>query len=177
MTVHTSKGSAAHASDLIILPGTKSLMQDLLWMRQNGLEAQILKAQKAGTAIAGVCGAIRCSAWNFDRTASKRGGVIRGMGLLDTTLIRGGKGADQSFRHYLRGKGGSGRRLRSLPDIIEGYGVHMGTDDAGAVRSRLPRSGFSRRRDEAGRCMAGQRCAVLAWDFDSEASWHAVVRW
>ena len=42
--------------DLIILPGTKNTMRDLLWMRQNGLEAQILKAQKAGTAIFGVCG-------------------------------------------------------------------------------------------------------------------------
>lgn len=42
--------------DLIILPGTKNTMRDLLWMRQNGLEALILKAQKAGTAIFGVCG-------------------------------------------------------------------------------------------------------------------------
>ena len=30
--------------DLIILPGTKSTMSDLAWMRQNGLEAAILKA-------------------------------------------------------------------------------------------------------------------------------------
>ncbi len=36
--------------DLIILPGTKSTMSDLAWMRQNGLEAAILKAA-AGTLI------------------------------------------------------------------------------------------------------------------------------
>ncbi|MCC8101057.1 MAG: cobyric acid synthase, partial [Clostridiales bacterium] len=42
--------------DMILLPGTKNTMRDLLWMRQNGLEAAILKAQKAGTVIFGVCG-------------------------------------------------------------------------------------------------------------------------
>ena len=30
--------------DMIILPGTKNTMEDLLWMRQNGLEAAVLKA-------------------------------------------------------------------------------------------------------------------------------------
>ena len=33
--------------DMIILPGTKNTMEDLLWMRQNGLEAEILKAAAA----------------------------------------------------------------------------------------------------------------------------------
>ncbi len=31
-------------------------MEDLLWMRQNGLEAAVLKAASAGTVIFGVCG-------------------------------------------------------------------------------------------------------------------------
>ena len=42
--------------DMIILPGTKNTMEDLLWMRQNGLEAAILKKAGAGTVIFGVCG-------------------------------------------------------------------------------------------------------------------------
>ena len=29
--------------DMIILPGTKNTMEDLLWMRANGLEAAVLK--------------------------------------------------------------------------------------------------------------------------------------
>lgn len=32
--------------DMIILPGTKNTMEDLLWMRQNGLEAAILKKRR-----------------------------------------------------------------------------------------------------------------------------------
>ena len=42
--------------DMIILPGTKNTMEDLLWMRQNGLEAAILKKAGAGTVIFGICG-------------------------------------------------------------------------------------------------------------------------
>ena len=42
--------------DLIILPGTKSTMADLAWMRQNGLEAAVLKAAACGKLIFGICG-------------------------------------------------------------------------------------------------------------------------
>ncbi|MFR5914140.1 MAG: hypothetical protein ACLUGJ_02895 [Blautia wexlerae] len=41
---------------MIILPGTKNTMEDLLWMRQNGLEAAVLKAAAAGKIIFGICG-------------------------------------------------------------------------------------------------------------------------
>ena len=42
--------------DMIFLPGTKNTMEDLLWMRQNGLEAAVLKAAASGTPVFGVCG-------------------------------------------------------------------------------------------------------------------------
>jgi adenosylcobyric acid synthase len=42
--------------DMIILPGTKSTMDDLLWMRQNGLESAITKRAAADTPILGICG-------------------------------------------------------------------------------------------------------------------------
>ena len=39
--------------DMIILPGTKNTMEDLLWMRQNGLEAAVLKKAAEGKIIFG----------------------------------------------------------------------------------------------------------------------------
>ena len=42
--------------DMIILPGTKNTMEDLLWMRENGLEAAVLKAAAAGCIVFGICG-------------------------------------------------------------------------------------------------------------------------
>ena len=74
--------------DLIILPGTKNTMRDLLWMRQNGLEALILKAQKAGTTIFGVCGGYQMLGKSIaDPDGVEEGGTIRGIGLLDTETV------------------------------------------------------------------------------------------
>ena len=48
--------SDLHQPDMILLPGTKSTIADLRWLRQSGLEAATLKAADAGTLIFGVCG-------------------------------------------------------------------------------------------------------------------------
>ena len=42
--------------DLVIIPGTKNTMGDLLWMRQCGMEANVLKYASGGKPIIGVCG-------------------------------------------------------------------------------------------------------------------------
>lgn len=42
--------------DMVILPGTKNTMEDLQWMRQNGLEAAVLKAAADGKIVFGICG-------------------------------------------------------------------------------------------------------------------------
>ena len=42
--------------DLVILPGTKNTVDDLLWLRQSGLEAALLKLAASGTPVLGVCG-------------------------------------------------------------------------------------------------------------------------
>lgn len=69
--------------DLIILPGTKNTMADLLWMRQNGLEAGILKAHEKGTLIFGICGGYQMLGELLsDPEQVEHGGEIRGMGLL-----------------------------------------------------------------------------------------------
>ena len=46
-----------HRPDMILLPGTKSTIEDLRWLRQSGLEAAVHKAAAAGTLVFGVCGA------------------------------------------------------------------------------------------------------------------------
>ena len=69
--------------DMILLPGTKNTMEDLLWMRQNGLEAAILKEAGAGTVIFGICGGYQMLGQELsDPEGVEAGGSIRGMGLL-----------------------------------------------------------------------------------------------
>ena len=43
------------APDAVILPGSKNTIQDLLWMRQNGLEAKILRHASVGGLVFGIC--------------------------------------------------------------------------------------------------------------------------
>ena len=42
--------------DMIILPDSKNTMEDMLWMRENGIEARIKKKANKGTPIFGICG-------------------------------------------------------------------------------------------------------------------------
>ena len=77
--------------DMIILPGTKNTMEDLLWMRENGLEALILKEAAKGKLIFGICGGYQMMGETLsDPHGVEAGGTIKGMGLLpmDTVFAR-----------------------------------------------------------------------------------------
>lgn len=111
--------------DMILLPGTKNTMEDLLWMRQNGLEAAVLKKAAEGKIIFGVCGGYQMLGETLsDPEHVEAGGEIKGMGLLpmDTvfkegktrTRVEGSFGQVQGALHTLTGVN------------LEGYEIHMG---------------------------------------------------
>ncbi|MFX1238841.1 MAG: cobyric acid synthase [Promethearchaeota archaeon] len=43
-------------ADLVIIPGTKNTVKDLLWMNEKGFSAKLNSLIKSGTLIAGICG-------------------------------------------------------------------------------------------------------------------------
>ncbi len=51
--------------DLIILPGTKNTMEDLLWLRQSGLEARIKNMRQMAARFSASAADIKCSAHTF----------------------------------------------------------------------------------------------------------------
>ncbi|MGE4588756.1 MAG: cobyric acid synthase [Acidaminococcaceae bacterium] len=74
--------------DMIIIPGTKNTIADLLWLRQIGLEAEIQKKAHAGTVIFGVCGGYQMLGKKLsDPFGVEEGGDIAGIGLLDVETI------------------------------------------------------------------------------------------
>ena len=76
--------------DLIILPGTKNTVADLLWLRQCGLEAAVQKLAKRGTPILGVCGGYQMLGRTLDDTLGSESGqpqTLRGLALLPTDTI------------------------------------------------------------------------------------------
>lgn len=74
--------------DLVILPGTKSTMADLLWMRESGMEAAVLKLAARGTPVLGVCGGYQMLGRTLrDPKGAEGGGEMRGMGLLPADTV------------------------------------------------------------------------------------------
>ncbi|MEG0720525.1 MAG: cobyric acid synthase [Lachnospiraceae bacterium] len=110
--------------DMIILPGTKNTMGDLLWMRQNGLEASILKYARQKP-VFGICGGYQMLGRAIADPEGVEGkGTISGMGLLPiTTTFASGK-----TRTRVSGKvaciEGIFRELQGKQ--VEGYEIHMG---------------------------------------------------
>ena len=116
-----------HDPDIIFLPGTKSTIADLLWLRQCGLEAAISKAAAAGTLVMGICGGYQMLGTSVsDPDQVEAAGVteIAGMGLLDMdTVFRGDKVQTQT-RGVFSGITGMLENLNGLS--YEGYEIHMG---------------------------------------------------
>ncbi|ASJ10676.1 cobyric acid synthase CobQ [Thermococcus sp. P6] len=73
--------------DLIILPGSKNTVEDLLWLRRNGFEEAILEAHREGSFVVGICGGFQMLGETIrDEVESKRGRV-RGIGLLPARTV------------------------------------------------------------------------------------------
>ena len=77
--------------DVIILPGTKSTMSDLRWLRAQGLERWLLDRHARGTKIVGVCGGYQMLGTTIEDPDAVESDVYRmnGIGLLpaQTTLL------------------------------------------------------------------------------------------
>lgn len=111
--------------DLIVIPGTKNTISDMIFLRESGLEAAIKKLSASGTPVFGICGGyqILCEEI-FDPNNSEGGGNIRGMGLLKgRTVFSGEKKTTLTEGEILKTNGIfselSGKKF-------SGYEIHMG---------------------------------------------------
>lgn len=111
--------------DMIILPGTKNTMEDLLWMRESGMEAAVLKKAAEGKLIFGICGGYQMLGESLsDPFGVEAGGTIRGMGLLPMETFF----AREKTRTRVSGEFCSltGELSPLSGAKVEGYEIHMG---------------------------------------------------
>ena len=125
-----------HSPDMIILPGTKNTMGDLIWMRESGMEAAVLKEASRGKLIFGVCGGYQMLGENLsDPHGVEAGGTMRGIGLLPVDTVF----AEHKTRTQVCGKFLElDEEFAPLKNIeFTGYEIHMGesTWKNGAVAS------------------------------------------
>ena len=110
--------------DMIVIPGTKSTIADMRWLRESGFEAAIKKA--AGKIpVFGICGGYQMLGKRIsDPGNSEGGGEIDGIGLLDIrTVFSGEKHQTQTSGHFAE-IGGMMSALSGLH--FTGYEIHMG---------------------------------------------------
>lgn len=122
---YVTRMSQLESADLIILPGTKSTIADLKWLRESGLEARILRLHAAGTPVAGICGGYQMLGERLcDPEGNEGGGETRGLGLLPvTTVFRAEKTTIQAHGEILPQDG----LFEPLSGTkTEGYEIHMG---------------------------------------------------
>jgi len=177
---YVSRPSQLGAPDMICLPGSKNTMEDLLWMRQNGMEAAILKAVGSGTALFGICGGYQMLGETLsDPLGVERGGEVRGMGLLPmNTVFAGEKTRTRAQGSFLKQEG-IFSALEGMP--IEGYEIHMGTTTytgSGTARplTRLEaRTGDSTAAKEDGACRGDVCGSYVHGIFDREGAAGALV--
>lgn len=118
--------------DVIILPGTKSTMKDLKWLRQCGLEAAILRLAGEGTLLFGICGGYQMLGERIEDPDQVEGeGTLKGLSVLPVVTCF----EKEKVRTRVKGQ------IANLPGMwqslsgkrISGYEIHMGksyfTDD------------------------------------------------
>lgn len=157
---YVEKPAELHQPDMIVIPGTKSTISDLLWLRQSGLEAAILKCADSGCIIFGICGGYQMLGSRVsDPEQVEASGVtsVSGMGLLEMeTVFRGDKVQRQT-------NGVFGQVPGVLSDLsgmaYQGYEIHMG------------RSGD----EDVLRCSGNVYGSYLHGIFDAEGIAQAVV--
>lgn len=123
---YVRQGEAIGKPDLIILPGSKNTTEDLLYLRHNGYEKELIKLVKSGTPVVGICGGYQMlgrEVQDPDHTESDLDQVM-GLGLIDSiTIFEADKVTHQvkaaADCHKFLGINYSG-------DNLTGYEIHMG---------------------------------------------------
>jgi adenosylcobyric acid synthase len=108
-------------ADLVVLPGTRSTVADLAWLRSTGLADAVLRRAATGAPVLGICGGHQMLARTITDDVESRAGTVPGLGLLP---------ADVRFAPEKT----LGRPTGSaLGEPVHGYEIHHGVvtvDDA-----------------------------------------------
>lgn len=124
---YVDKTSQLRNPDIIIIPGTKSTIHDMLWMRQNGLEAAVKKHASAGGITFGICGGLQI----LGNTISDECGAedsrcetISGMELIPVDTVFANDKTQTQTGGVISELVGMYEKLNSIP--YSGYEIHMG---------------------------------------------------
>lgn len=110
----------------VILPGTKSTVADLLWLREQGLDRSIQRLARAGVSVVGICGGYQMLGRRVQDPLGVESALpeVAGLALLPVdTVFAPIKATHQAEARVL---GGPGWLAALQGQAIRGYEIHMG---------------------------------------------------
>ncbi len=110
----------------VILPGTKSTIADLLWLREQGLDGAIQRLAQAGTGVVGICGGYQMLGRSIQDPLGVESALpeVAGLALLPIdTVFEPMKATHQAEARVL---GGPGWLAALQGQALRGYEIHMG---------------------------------------------------
>lgn len=108
------------AADLVIIPGSKSTVSDLEWLRERGLDRAITAAHSDGAVVFGICGGFQMLGHRIDDDGESQhpGGPVPGLDLLPVDIEFGTSKVVKTLAASVM--------LFGSDVAIEGYEIHHG---------------------------------------------------
>ena len=160
-------GETPPPADLIILPGSKSVRDDLAWLRATGWDQTIRRHLRYGGRLMGICGGFQMLGMRIDDPHGIEGppGGSAGLGYFDMQTVL----APEKQLHRVEGR----LSLEAAP--VTGYEIHAGVTVGAALRRpALHLNG----RDDGARSEDDQILGTyLHGIFESSAGCDALLRW
>ena len=142
-------------ADLVIVPGSKSTLDDLAWLRARRMQGALLRRVESRSPILAICGGCQMLGERIDDLEGVEGsqGSVAGLGLLPITTRF--EGAKHTARVQLSVPAGS--FLGAPAGTMEGYEIHMGR--AHASEGASPATLISSRNSRPAQARDGARSA------------------
>lgn len=78
--------SVVARADLVVLPGTKSTVADLKWLRERGLDDVLENRAARGLPLIGICGGFQMLCTTITDSVESAAGTVNGLGVFDTDI-------------------------------------------------------------------------------------------
>jgi adenosylcobyric acid synthase len=148
---YTRRPEEGRGADVLILPGSKNTIPDLLWLRKNGWEPVIESHVAAGKPLVGICGGFQMLGHEIRDPHYSEGDIefVPGLNLLDfTTVLEREKVTRQATARFAKPLC-LGVNAGEYPDpLFTGYEIHLGETLLG--NGTQPLFQLQRLGDEAG---------------------------
>ena len=121
---YTNNVDDIQKADIIILPGSKSTLDDLYELRRNGCAQAIIRAHRDGATVLGICGGYQMMGVEVCDPDHVEGEIERlpGLGLLPTTTTMSGEKRTRQIEFSLS----TPSVIPSVAEGLKGYEIHMG---------------------------------------------------